>query len=363
MKMTWMDTINVRCESVLGSRSSPKRYVHNEFAIISRGKIMKSASVILVLILLVAGCSKPKTVTDELSAADVKQLIASDTLYEEIILEADAIRKAITDNIVLMSKFSDLSYDDYRVYKKATSDTTFLIRVNSEVDSVYQNEVDAKLAIYSTKIDSQFSEFKKRYVSENPDNYFRVEFKEIEKEYYEYSNGVKSISMKFEITPLLGKIEGGAFHYDISPKVTGKSVASGGCRWSVDTKKPTLYTWEAPYDVEGEFKGQTTGTILDRYTFSFRNSSVRIKGKTYTSLALFDIPIEFRMYFEKDTLSRNAYRYILANYYKVEISDWSDLFLASLRIHKKQMNGLAYEFEELGPQVTIEELFKHFSLK
>jgi len=298
-----------------------------------------------ILIQVVISCSKPISVTHKLEADEVKDLISQDVMYEDIILEVDATRKLISDNIVLMSKFTDLTYPEYLQYKKSTVDTIFIKSIKSFSDSIHSIEVDTKLNMYKTRLDSEFYALRDKYNSENPDDYFTVNFEGTDVEYYEYNSGIKSVTTYFKITPLKGKLEGGSFHYEITPKVTGKVVASGGCRWSQETKKSTTYSWKASYDVEKELQAQSDARINSTYDFTFSNTSVRYYGKTYTSLGLFDIPIEMRMYFKNDSLEKHQYKYLMENYLNIEITNWVDVFQAELSSAKKDINALAYEFE------------------
>ena len=354
--MMWMDT-TIKQSDAFGKQLKPRALYAQQSSTKEKKMHMKILLIFLVLQLFI-NCSKPISVTQQLEPDEVKTLISQDTLYEDVILEVENTRKSISDNIVLMSKFTDLSYPQYLEYKKSTLDTTFLRNIQGFTDSLHGLEVDMKLSMYKTKIDSEFYALRKKYDSENPDNFFRVNFEGTDVEYYEYNSGVKSVTTLFKITPLKGKLDGGAFHYDISPKVTGKVVASGGCRWSQETVKSTTYSWEAPYKVEKELGAQSDERIQNAYDFTFRNTSVRYYGKPYTALDLFDIPIEMRMYFKNDSLKRYQYRYIMQNYYNVEIEDWVNIFQAELTREKKKLNTLAYEFESQSPDSIFNKTIK-----
>lgn len=308
---------------------------------------MRKIIPVLILMLLNLACSNNKSVTEELSLDEVSALVSKDTLYEKIILDVEQKRKLFKNDIVLRSKFKDLSYSDYYDYLKSSVDTNFTKVIYEKAEKEYNSKMDSILKIYKTRIDSKFVEYKMKKRKMDPSNYFRVEFSSISKEYYSYSYDVKNVEIKFKITPLQGPIQGGSFNYEIIPNVTEKSVADGGCRFSSYTSRPSVYTWEAPYDVEKELKYSSTSKVKDNYTIKYTILSARQKGKTFKLLDQYDIPIEFGIYLDKASLSQAAYQFILSSYYKVNVETKFEIFNIKLAAYKKKINPIAFEFEKL----------------
>jgi len=302
-----------------------------------------------VLIFLFLFCAENKSVIDELDLDEVSNLTKKDSLYASIIQESDNTRKKIEGNIVLLSKFKDLTFKEYLEYKKTFEDTTFFNSIVDRSETIHDNLVDSLLLIYKPKIDSLIVEHKKLYQKINPSSYFRVEFAGIKKEYYSYGDGVKNINIQFKITPLKSPIHGGSFSYEIIPKVTEKAVADAGCRFSTYTSRPSYYYWEAPYDIEKEFKQYTTAEIKNKYDFKYTILSVRYKGKTYKSLDLYDtIPIYMETAIEKDTLSTTDYASIMQSYYNIENASMLNIIFEQIEKEKKKINPTAYEFEKIA---------------
>lgn len=304
--------------------------------------------IFLSLISLVIACTQNKPVVEKLELDDVAKLVKQDSLYEEIILEVEFAREVIEKNIVLMSKFKDLTYSDYLKYKKQISDTTLLKNIIEEADSLYSLNIKKLQQTYKSRIDSLFNLYKKLQEENDPEKYFKVEFSSIDKEYYSYGNGIKTINIKFKVTPLKGAIQGGSFRYKIIPKVTNKEVADAGCRFSFYTKNPSIYIWEAPYDVEDEFENASTSSIKDNYNFEYSYMTVRKDGKTMSTLDLFtDIPISYKICLDQDSLDLWDYKYIMEEEFSVTIKDSYEIAEELYSKKKKSINELAFEFESL----------------
>jgi hypothetical protein len=307
---------------------------------------MRSILAVSILVLLL-GCSKEYSVMDELSVGEVRRLIDQDSLYEHIISEADMTRRMIKDNIVLTSKFLELTYSSYLSYKKAITDSSLLASIEAMTQHDYQERSSSLVASYRPRIDSLMQEYKNWAALSNPERYFSVDFYGIDKEYYSNDSDVRSINIKFRITPLRGAIEGGSFEYRVIPKSTGRSIASGGCRFSQKTREPTTYIWEAPYDVEREFKSITPLRIVERYSFEFSINTARVNGNLFTSDNESGIPFSFRSFLDVDTLSNDACMVIIKDVFSVETDSPDEIFDEYLLSEKKNINQLAFEFEQL----------------
>ena len=318
---------------------------------------MRSILVLSILGLLL-GCSREYSVMDELSVDDVRRFIDQDSFYEQIINEADMTRRMITDNIVLTSKFLDLTYSSYLSYKKAIIDSSFLASIEVMTQLDYKERSSALVASYRPRIDSLMQEYRDMATLGNPERYFSVEFYGIDKEYYSSGDDVRSINIKFQIKPLRGSIEGGSFGYHVIAKSTGRSVASGRCRFSQTTSETTTYVWEAPYDVEREFKSITPLRILERYSFEFTIHTARVNGTLFTSDIESSIPSSFRNYLDVDTLNNDAYMIIIEDFLSVETATPEEIFDEYLLSEKKNINQLAFEFEQLAVLSTLKQAFE-----
>ena len=309
--------------------------------------IMKKYILLPVIILMIS-CTQNKPVVEKLELDEVAKLVKQDSLYEKVILEVESVRSNFEENIVLMSKFKDLAYSDFLDYKKKTSDTTLLKNIFQEADSLYSIDVEKYKLIYKHRIDSLINIYKKMQEENDPEKYFKVEFSSIDKEYYSYGNGIKNINVKFKVTPLRGPIQGGSFRYKIIPKVTNREVADAGCRFSSYTKNPSIYIWEASYDIEDEFENASTNSIKNNYSFEYSYLTVRKDGKTMSSIDLLtDIPITYKIHLDKDSLDLWDYKYIMENEFYVSIKSSYEIAEDLFNIEKRAINKLAFEFESI----------------
>lgn len=149
---------------------------------------MKRIILLLLSSILIAACSQDKSVVDKLNSEDVNELVEQDSLYSQIIMEADQKRKMIEDNIVLVSKYKDLTFEDYYNYKSTFLDTNIIKNISDSARSIFRKEMDTILAKYKPKVDSQMNAYKDEYQKMDPSKYFRVEFSSISKDYYTYSD-------------------------------------------------------------------------------------------------------------------------------------------------------------------------------
>jgi len=315
-------------------------------------------SVAIVAVLF--GCSKEYSVMEELSVNEVRRLIEQDSLYEQIISEVDMTRRLVKENIVLTSKFLDLSYNSYLNYKRSLTDTVFLAPIERMAQREYQERASALVVSYQTRIDSFMQVYRSRIALSNPERFFSIEFDGIDREYHSLGRYVKSVNIKFRIKPLRGTIEGGSFEYNVIPKSTGRSAASGRCRFSSTTSEPATYIWEAPYDVKKAFESLTPLKIVERYTFEFSVLSARVNDTIFDVTNASNIPASFQPYLEHDSLSTDAYLEILRDFFRVEPDSEEEIFEEYLDSGKKELNLLAWEFEQLSVLSTLQQAIKLF---
>ena len=300
----------------------------------------------LLTVLIISSCTDQKSITEQLNLKEVSGLIEKDSLYESIIEEIEGIRGRLNNNLVLRSKFKDLSYSEYLAYKKATTDTTFEKGIIKQYDKEFNSMMDSLLDKYKEPIDNKLTSYRKQIDKYSPSSYLKVEFSSIDKDYYSSMNRVSDVYVKFQIIPLRGAIQGGSFRYDLIPKVTNKSIANAGCRFSHYTKNPTVYRWEANYDVEDEFENKTTALIKENYDFEYEILTVRVNDKTY-SFDDIDVPYSYERCLNVDSLTRYDYSNILEEEYNIKSIRPLTLLVELTAQEKKKINTTAYELEEL----------------
>jgi len=296
--------------------------------------------------ILISSCSKQKSVTEQLDLNEVSSLIEQDSLYEQIIQSVEIVREVFEKDLVLKSKFKDLTYKDFLEYNKELSDTIFQKNLYEKFEAEFNSRMDSLLKKYKEPVDKKIAFYKEQLEKYSPSKFFSISFAGINKEYYSSMREVRQVNVKFKITPLQGPIQGGSFRYKIIPKVTKKSVASAGCRFSHYTKNPSVYMWEAPYDIEDEFESTTTARIKENYDFEYEILTARVGGKTY-SFDDIDVPFYFELYLDKDTLTNYEYANLIEEQFYVKSVSYFDLLMEITNSEKQKVNKIAFELEKL----------------
>ena len=114
----------------------------------------------LILVILFSSCSKQKPVTEQLDLNEVSKLIEKDTLYENIIQSVESVREVLNNNLVLKSKFKDLTYQDFLEYNKIKSDTVFQRNLYNQIETEFNSRVDSILKKYKNIVDDKFAFYK-----------------------------------------------------------------------------------------------------------------------------------------------------------------------------------------------------------
>ena len=114
----------------------------------------------LILVILFSSCSKQKPVTEQLDLNEVSKLIEKDTLYENIIQSVESVREVLNNNLVLKSKFKDLTYQDFLEYNKIKSDTVFQRNLYNQFETEFNSRVDSILKKYKNIVDDKFAFYK-----------------------------------------------------------------------------------------------------------------------------------------------------------------------------------------------------------
>jgi len=307
--------------------------------------------VCLIILISIISCSKKKSVIEQLDLNEVTSLIKQDSLYESVIQEVEKVRDVFEKDLVLKSKFKDFTYENYLTYHKMLSDSTFQKDMYIKVTKLYDSEMDTLLVKYKPTIDEKMLNYQTKVKQFSPKTFFKVKFSSIDKEYYSSMTDVKSVNVNFKITPLKGSIQGGSFRYKIIPKVTKRSVADGGCRFSSFTKKASIYSWEAPYDIEDEFKSKSTDSIKENYDFEYKILSVRVGGITYDSGSI-DIPFSYKYYMDKDSLSTYEYSSIIEDEFGITPPSYIEILNKLISNKKQKIDKTAYDLEKLIDSIS-----------
>ena len=180
---------------------------------------MKKLVYLIFVLSIFSSCIKieNKSVIKPLDEDDIIALIEKDSLYEGVIKSIELMREQFDIDIVLRSKFKDISYEDYLNYRKKVADTVFINKVELKADKEFVTYADSLLVLYKDKIDSISGYWRQKAKKLSPNTYckvslFGIQYNTEDVTLYLKVDGknVKSINFSFNITT---QGEGAPFYY------------------------------------------------------------------------------------------------------------------------------------------------------
>ena len=220
-----------------------------------------------------------KSIIEPLTVDELKINMKRDTSFTDFYSMIQEIREYVLKSDVTQAKFADITYKRVKKYNDKINDAIFFRKIINEQREIY----DSKFPDYTNEVDSiltYWQAYKSKY---SLDSLVQIEYSELWKEYYSYSNDVKSVNIGFLITPLKGTIEQLIFRYSIKPK-----ISNDGKLGYFDTHRclasspiysaKTLY-WEADYSDEKYLANKTSSEVSKEYAFNIEIVEVRMHGE------------------------------------------------------------------------------------
>ena len=320
---------------------------------------------VFFLIIFIISCSSPGDVSiyKNLTTEELKLMVESNTLYEDIYEGLDILKKA--SNKLDSVKFSGITYQMFYDYNIEQADS---LKWNPIKES-YKSEWEKEYSKYNKKVDSISKYWKSKYENENSiENLVKVEPIGIKTEYYSYSSGVRNAYVRFKLTNLSGKtISGVNFRYKIVAKVEddGNEGVYGpkndydtsylfdwnNCRSTAVFNNSTSGIWEVDYKYENIVGGKALQTFLKTHNIYIIPYRVRVNNVNYEAMDYSDIPFEIRKYNEYieegDISMSDLYKEDIINEYLetgIEIPGVNDEFDNFFRDEMKKKHPLVSEF-------------------
>ena len=312
---------------------------------------MKNLVYLIFVLSIFSSCIKNKSVIEPLDEDDIISLIEKDSLYEGVIKSIELARDEFVNDIVLRSKFKDISYEDYLNYKKQVEDTVFIKNIKQRAEKEFVSYSDSLLLLYKDDIDSVRAYWKKEYNRQNPENYFSVKFNDYD---HLSLSPEKDDFIWYEISTKKGPIEGGGFSIRFTPKVLTSSI-EGWVNYYFSDKvtKKEVWSWNPTYSMENEFSKLDGGwfsdyysVIIEKYHFEYKINSVRVNGTTY-SLENINIPNKYKEQVSKKDLISEDYFNLISHEFDVNTLSQSDYFLQLFKQEKYKIDRVSAKLEEL----------------
>lgn len=236
---------------------------------------------ILLAAVFVCSCSNnglDKPITETMTVEEIRANIKEYAEFAEFYEEVQDMREWVMQNEITQAKYGDMTYGRLLKYAKRLKDTSFVSKVSKQL----REEYNSIYPDYTPQVDSIMN-YWRNYMQENQlDKYVKIEFAELWKEYYSYSNEIKSVNIGFKVTPLKGTIQQLVFEYNIKSKINsdGKfdEINSHRCLASEPIRHTKTLYWEANYSDEKYLKNKTNAEVKRDYDFMFKVVKVRVGG-------------------------------------------------------------------------------------
>lgn len=242
---------------------------------------MKKILFLCAASLVFASCNSGlnKSILEPLTVDELKVNMKKDTTFTDFYSDIQKVREYVMGSDVRQAKYADVTYKRVYKYEKKLSDTTFINTLRNEQRELY----DLQYPSYKSEVDSILTYWKAYKNKYSLDSLVTVKYEELWKEYYSYSNDVKSVNIGFKVTPLKGTIQQLVFRYCIKSKISNDGSMSTWDSHRCLASSPiysakTLY-WEADYSDEKYLKNMSSSQVSRDYDFNIEIVEVRMNGE------------------------------------------------------------------------------------
>lgn len=266
----------------------------------------KFISAIILTGSIVACSPVPNTsVFETLPTKNLAKVLEKEPDFETIYTQITEGVKSF--NEIEKAKFNDITWSKIYTMYKFSSDT---LKTNPLFEQ-WRQEWDDKFGKYNEQVDSVITYWKDYKEKNSLDRFVRVEFAEIDKDYYSYSYDVKEVNLGFRLIPVNGRIEQVKFNYRFSAKINSYYGERRNCISTTPFSSPVVRYWEVNYSDEQTLKNLNTESFKRDYDIKVEVTDVRKDGINY-SINDLNIPSSVSSYLDDETG-------ILADYYRNEI--------------------------------------------
>lgn len=258
-------------------------------------------------VIILSSCSHGmnKSIIEPMTVDELRANM-KDTTFTNFYDQTQQFSKWILSSDVRQAKYGDITYKRLKKYDTHARDTSFF----GKKERVWKEEYAKLYPDYSQQVDSIMNYWRAYKDSYNMDSLVTIEFSDLWKEYYSYSNDVKNVNIGFRITPLKGKIDQLIFRYQMKTKVSndGKIDLFEGHRCIATSPISTskILYWEADYSDEKILENRSSSEVKRDYDFNIELVNVRINGENYED-KLKAIPEPVHMSLKYCTEGRNWY--------------------------------------------------------
>jgi len=246
------------------------------------------------------------SITEELSLDQIKSSSEGDSLFKPTYKIIKMFKSANKDDELVLSKYSNITYQDVVDYQKVLDNTQSwevkFKEYEKKWNDKYSNCTDLGLAY----IDS----WGKALVSYNrlndPKNFVRIDLVGVQTDYYSSISGIKNAYYKFKITPLKGRVEQVIWNVNPTAKINGRIEKTQSLRilnsdryiYSRPFSRSVYGSYEVGYSNESKVGGESHQTLLRDYFLNMEIEKVRVNGQNY-QLDDFEMPTDVKFYMKE----------------------------------------------------------------
>lgn len=242
---------------------------------------MRNTFLMLFVAFFVIGCSNEldRPVTERLTPEELRENYQEDSTFLNFYKEVREMGDWISEDELLCAQYGEITYRDILDYAKKTD-----IAMAEEYEKIHK-EYGLLYSGYDAKVDSIMAYWNSYIVENALESFVDIEFAEISKTYYSYSNNIDDVYVGFNITPLKGTVEQVRFKYEIKPKISNDGEFSflnySSCYLSSPIEKKATKYWKADYNDKKRLENLGTGEVKRDYDFLIEITAVRVNGQNY----------------------------------------------------------------------------------
>lgn len=305
---------------------------------------MKKIYFLSIALLLLTSCNNGlnKSILEPLSVEELKSNIKNDESFADFYSEVQEIREFIMKSDITQAKYADLTYKRVRKYMDKVSDTTSIKEFEVEQKELYEKQYPN----YDNKVDSILLYWKEYKDSYALDSFVTIEFDDLWKEHYSYSDKIKNVNIGFKITPLKGTIEQLIFRYCIKSKISNDGsmsfLDSHRCLASNPINSPKTLYWEADYSDEKYLKHMSSSQVLRDYDFNIEIVEVRTNGENISE-KIEKIPSSVQGALRSDIMKEYYSTEIVKEFIDSSYIGFQEFYHDAIIDKQKQIDPLVFE--------------------
>lgn len=298
-----------------------------------------------------------KKIFEKLSVQELKEEIDEDTIFQHVYKYVQEVNDSILKSELDKVKWSDLTYRRLYKYSKFLYDTAYFNELRDESNREWQ----VRFGNYDSQVDSISKHWKGQKLANSLERFVKVELATIEREYYSYVGGVKSVNLGFKLTPANEKVDQLRFSYRIEAKIDEENNSADSytkissllnrayCRLTTPLTKSAIHYWEADYQNERAIGTRNIAEFLRDFNIYIDLTEVRVNGINRSNDEL-GIPESVQHYWDyenKEVMRSIYFKDIVNEFLNKDYVEKYEYLLIKYDSAMKKKDSLSYAYFRL----------------